>query len=359
MIQYQLKLKLTKTQDRILSQWLWNLTGIYNWAVRKIKMDAGYRIYHSQKDFQNLLAGHSPKLDVPSHTIQGILTNAYTSWQRCFKKQAKEPKLKGIRNKLNYIPFPDPIKRPAKNKIRLPELKEVRFHKQYIPEGIIKCGRIIKKASGWYLCLVIDASSNPIPRISNEQVGIDPGFNHLLTLSNGGKIEHPRELEASLKRLGQAQRGKNKKLTARIHERIANQRKDRNHKLSRKIVSENVFVAFSKDNIRGIAHKFGKSVSSSGHGQLRRMFAYKSSSCGTEYVEVESKNSTKSCCVCGSLTGPSGLGDLAVREWVCGVCGTFHDRDINSAVNALISGLGDSHELLREGSLKSYKEFSI
>ena len=359
MIQYQLKLKLTKTQERIMSQWLWNLTGIYNWAIRKIKMDAEYKIYHSQKDFQNLLFGHSSKLDIPSHTIQSTLVNAHISWQRCFKKQAKEPKLKGIRNKLNSIFFPDPIKRPINNKIRLPELKEIRFYKQYIPVGTIKCGRIIKKASGWYLCLFIDASPNSIPRVSNGQVGIDPGFNHLLTFSNGDKVEHPRELEASLKRLGQAQRGRNKKLTARIHERISNQRKDRNHKLSKKIVSENSFIAFSKDNIRGIAHRFGKSVSSSGHYQLRQMLKYKGSFCGTKYVEPNSKNSTMSCWVCGSLTGPTGLGDLAVREWVCSVCGTHHDRDINSAMNALISGLGDSHEILREGSLKSYLEVDI
>jgi len=359
MIQYQLKLKLTKTQDRILNQWLWNLTGIYNWAIRKIKMNAWYKIYHSQKDFQNLLAGYSQKLDIPSHVIQGTLVNAYISWQRCFKKQAKEPKLKGIRNKLNSIPFPDPIKRPINNKIRLPQLKEIRFHKQYLPDGTIKCGRIIKKASGWYLCLFINTLPKPIPRVSNGQVGIDPGFNHLLAFSNGEKIEHPRELEKLSKRLGQAQRGRNKRLTARIHERITNQRKDRNHKLSRRIVSENSLIAFSKDNIRGMAHKFGKSVSSSGHYQLRQMLTYKSSLCGTKYVEPVSRNSTMSCCVCRSLTGPSGLGDLAVREWVCSVCGTHHDRDINSAVNTLISGLGDSHELLREGSLKSYKELDI
>jgi putative transposase len=353
MIQYQLKLKLTKIQKSTLNRWLWNLTGIYNWAIRKIKIDSENKIYYSQKEFQNILVGHSFKLDIPSHVVQGTLNNVFISWKRCFKKQAKEPKLKGVRNKLNSIPFPDPIKSPVRNKIRLLGLREVRFYKQDIPDGVIKCGRLIKRASGWYLCIFIDASPNCIPRLSNGRVGIDPGFNRLLTLSNGEGVEHPRELEKSSKRLRQSQRGGNKKLTARIHERIANQRKDRNHKLSRKIVSENVFIAFSKDNIRGIAHNFGKSVSSSGHYQLRQMLMYKSSFCGTRYVEVESRNSTKSCCVCGSLTGPSGISGLAVREWVCGACGAFHDRDINSAVNTLISGLGSNHEVLIEGNLKS------
>ena len=354
MIQYKVKLKLTKTQEATLNQWLWNLTGVYNWAIRKIKLEANNKSYYSQKDFQNLLANHSNKLKFPSHIIQGTLSNVYTAWQRCFKKIAKEPKLKGMRNKLNSIPFPDPIKNPTNFKIKLPGLNEVRFHKQQLPEGKIKCGRILKKASGWYLCLFIDASPNPIPRISCNKIGIDPGFKHLITTSSGEKISHPKELEKFIKRLGQTQRGKNKKLTARIHERISNQRRDRNHKLSRRLITENSFIAFSKDNIRGIANKFGKSVSSSGHGQLRQMLKSKSSYCGANYVEVNSRNSTKSCCVCGSLTGPSGLSDLAVRVWVCEVCGISHDKDINSAVNTLITWLGESPETLRESGPKSY-----
>ena len=356
MIQCQIKLKLTKIQKRKLDQYLWTLTGIYNWAIRKVKLNAKDNIYFSKNDFQNILPGCSKKIEIPSHVIQGTLSTVYTAWQRCFKKIAKEPKLKGVRNKLNSIPFPDPIKNPTNFKIRLPGLNEVRFHKQDIPEGKIKCGRILKKASGWYLCLFIDASPNPIPRISNNKIGIDPGFNHLITTSSGEKIDHPRELEKSQKRLGQAQRGKNKKLTARIHERISNQRRDRNHKLSRRLITENSFIAFSKDNIRGIANKFGKSVSSSGHGQLRQMLKSKSSYCGANYVEVNSRNSTKSCCVCGSLTGPSGLSDLAVRVWVCEVCGISHDKDINSAVNTLITWLGESPETLRESGLKLYTD---
>ena len=354
MIQRQVKLKLTKIQRRKLEQYLWTLTGVYNWAIRKVKLNAENKIYFSKNEFQNILSGCSKKIDIPSHVIQGNLSAAFNAWQRCFKKTAKEPKLKGIRNKLNNIPFPDPIKNPTNFKIKLPELNEVRFHKQQLPDGKIKCGRILKKASGWYLCLFIDASPNPIPRISCNKIGIDPGFKHLITTSRGEKISHPRELEKSIVRLGQAQRGKNKKLTAKIHEKIANQRRDRNHKLSRRLVAENSFIAFSKDNIRGISKKFGKSVSSSGHGQLRQMLKSKSSFCGTNYVEVNSRNSTKSCCVCGSLTGPSGLGDLAVRVWVCEVCGTVHDRDVNAAVNTLISGLGESPETLRESGPKSY-----
>ena len=55
---------------------------------------------------------------------------------------------------------------------------------------------------------------------------------------------------------------------------------------------------------------------------------------------VDSRNTTKTCSVCGSLSGPTGLGMLAVRNWECSVCGTQHDRDVNSAKVILNFGLG-------------------
>jgi putative transposase len=253
MIQHQVKLRLTPKQEKEMNDWLFSLTGVYNWAIRKIEQDAKYGIYYTRYDFINLLAGHGKKIGIPSHTLQGILDTVYTSWQKCFKKLGGKPKLKGNRRKLNSIPFPDPISAPEGNCIKLPSIGQVRFHKQTLPTGKIKCGRILKRASGWYLCLFIDADRAPIERKAFGKIGIDPGFIDLLTLSTGEKIPHPKEAQQSQKRLGQAQRGKNRKLAARIQERTKNQCKDRNHKQSLRLVQENSFIAFSKDNIGGIA----------------------------------------------------------------------------------------------------------
>lgn len=346
MIQRQLKLRLKSKQLHQLDTWLWHLTGVWNWGIRKIELDAKDGIYYTTKDFQNLLADHGKKLGIPSHTLQGILNTVYTAWQRCFKKLAKRPKLKGQRNKLNSIPFPDPFRAPDWNRIGIPGLGRVRFHKQDIPDGKIKCGRLIKRASGWYLCLFIDAETTPIPHVADGEIGIDPGFMYLLTLSTGEKITHPRELEHSAERLAQAQRGHHQKLAARLQERLANQRKDRNHKLSRRLVSENAVIRFSKDRIKNIARSFGKSVASSGHGQLRRFLAYKSTTSGRRYDEPDGKNSTRMCSTCKALTGPTGLAQLSVRHWCCSACGTWHDRDTNAAINARdFAGVGTTHEV--------------
>jgi len=347
MIQVQLKLRPTPRQVVLFDNWLFSLTGVWNWAVKKIENDAHDGIYYSPKRFQNLLTGHGKRIGIPSHTLQGMLSTAHTAWSRCFKKTAGKPRLKGQRNKLKSIPFIDPIQSPQNNYVKLPGIGAIRFHKQQVPTEKIKCGRVIHRASGWYLCLFIDAERSAIVRTKEGRIGIDPGFTHLITLSNGEKVKHPHELQGSLARLGQAQRGHDRKLTARLQERIANRRKDRNHKLSLRLVQENVFIAFSRDNIKGIAKKFGKSVSDSGHAQLRSMLKYKSHTGGTEYVEPESKNSTRTCSTCGALTGPAGLAELSVRHWVC-PCGAEHDRDVNAAINTLIAGAGTAHERSRD-----------
>jgi putative transposase len=348
MIQRQLKLRLNTSQAKQLETWLFQLTGVWNWAIRKIEQDAKDGIYYSQKAFHNLLADHGKKLGIPSHTLQGMLDTAWIAWQRCYKKLAKKPKLKGKRNRLSSIPFPDAFKPPTGIRIHVPGIGSVRFHKQDLPLGKLKSGRIVKRASGWYLCLCIDTQPNSIPAVGTESIGIDPGFHTLLTLSTGEKIAHPHELRQTAHRLAQAQRGSRKRLSARLQERLANQRKDRNHKLSRRLVIEHQTIAWSKDNDKALARIFGKSVASAGHAQLRGMLAYKCTASGRQFLEVPSKNSTKTCSACGSLSGPTGYAGLRVRQWTCADCGSAHDRDVNAAMNTLIAGVGITLEHRRK-----------
>jgi transposase len=345
MIVRTLKLRPTKKQEQTLNGWLNNLTGVYNFGLKKIELNAKDNIYFSEKTFHNLLADHGKKLGIPSHTIQGTLSQVYDAWKKCFRKQAKKPHLKGRHNKFNSIPFPDPINPPKDGKISIPGLKKVRFVKQELPNAEIKCGRIVKKASGWYLCLWLDTIHIFTVKETNTAVGIDPGFDTLLTLSNGTKIENPRELHKGAERLAQAQRGHRKALTARLQERQANRRLDRNHKISRKLVENYKTICYSDDNFKGMAAGiFGKSVTEAGLGQLAKFITYKGSICGRNIIPVNSRKTTMTCSDCGALTGPTGLGGLKVRHWVCSACGADHDRDINSAVVVINAGLGISLE---------------
>lgn len=250
-----------------------------------------------------------------------------------------------MRNKLSSIPFPDKISDPKNKKIYIPIIGNIRFHMQEMPAGKIKCGRIVRRASGWYLALFIDATHKFPVKETDRAIGIDPGFKTLLTLSTGEKIENPRELRNGAVRYAQAQRGGHKKLSAHLLERQANRRRDRNHKISRRLVEENGTIFYSADNFKAMAKRFGKSVSEAGLGQLIGMLSYKSSNCGRTLIPVDSKFTTMTCGNCWSITGPRGLRGLAVRNWECSACGAVHERDVNAAQVVLKTGLGTSHEM--------------
>lgn len=329
---------------------------MWNWAVKKIDADTENGIYYTAYDLKGMLRGHSQRMGMSAHAIQGTAGTAHTAWDRYFRGLSRRPRLKGRRRPLSSIAF-DHWTNTKRSRIRgsrvvLPGLGEpMRFHRQEIPAGRVGQARVVKRASGWYLCLFVQADPQPIAAVSDWQVGIDPGFSSLLTLSTGEKIAHPHELARAAKRIGQAKRGRRTKLASRLDERVRNRRRNRNHHLSRRLVSENALIAFSADQHHKIARRFGKSVASAGHHQLRQMLSYKSSLIGgRQYIEVSSRNSTRTCSACGALTGPAGWAGLKVREWDCGACGAHHDRDVNAAVNTLVSGLGTSHESSRKAA---------
>lgn len=336
-----LKLRPTCAQAATFNRWLWHLTGVYNWGIKTLENEP----YLSAYDLKARLNGHSARLGIPTQVLRGTVKTAHEAWRRHrWLKIARRPRLRGRRRPLNSFLFSNGTT-PIKNgRVALGGIGLVRLHRQEIPEGRISAARLLKRASGWYLYLFIKAEPRAIPRVASGQIGIDPGFKSLLTFSTGEKIEHPHEWATRSARLGQAQRGLRRRLVARIYERIKNQRRDRNHKLARRLVSENMLIAFSKDKTGQIARTFGKSVASAAHSDLLFKLRSKCLTGGTRLVEVSSRNSTKACSVCGSTKdGPSGFGTLQVRTWRCR-CGAEHDRDVNAARNTLRSGLEQASE---------------
>jgi len=72
-----------------------HLTSVWNWALRKIEQDSQDGIYYTRLGFVNLLNGHGAKTGLPQDAIYGTLGTVHLAWQRCFKKLARKPRLKG------------------------------------------------------------------------------------------------------------------------------------------------------------------------------------------------------------------------------------------------------------------------
>jgi putative transposase len=181
--------------------------------------------------------------------------------------------------------------------------------------------------------------------------GFDLGLKDFAILDSGEVIENPKYYRKTEYRIKKAQRvlSKCKKFSknykkvklklAKLHEKIKNQRKDFQHKWSRKIVNENQVIVSEDLNVKGMIknHKLAKSIQDASFGSFCDMIKYKANERKRTYVKIDRFfPSSKLCHCCGFKY--KGL-RLDERFWICPECGTYLDRDENAAINILNEGL--------------------
>ena len=230
---------------------------------------------------------------------------------------------------------------------------EIRLHRSFT--GKIKTTTISKTKSGKYYVSfqVDDGLELPLTKpISMYKVlGVDVGLNSYIATSNGEKIDGLKPLRESEKRLvvvqkrfsrkqkGSKNSGKARIRLARIHEKIANQRLDFQHKLSHQLINDNDAIVLESLNITGMLknHCLAKSISDAAWSEFMRQLKYKAAWAGKTVVEIgQWEPSSKTCHSCGYKLDEL---PLDVREWTCPRCNTKHDRDINAAKNIKAFGM--------------------
>lgn len=224
-------------------------------------------------------------------------------------------------------------------------------------DGEIKSITISRTLTGKYFASIlvntIDKCENKPFVDSETTIGIDLGLKEFAIASNGLKIENPRHLRRSLKRLKALQRrasrkkrGSNNRKKANyrvavLHERISNQRKDFLHKVTTNFVSDNQANTFCIENLNVAGmiknRNLSLSISDVGWAEFVRQMKYKCDWYGKNLIEIgRFEPSSKTCSTCQAINETLILKD---REWVCESCGTLHDRDLNAAKNIKQMGL--------------------
>jgi putative transposase len=228
--------------------------------------------------------------------------------------------------------------------------------------------RLVHKAGRWWAHVLVDVGAAPAVKPSVAGVGIDVGIKTFATMSDGTTVEHPRFLRESLDELKDAQRdlstkkrGSRRRADAkarlvRVHERVANRRRDFVHQTARRLVDKYDGLAVEDLDVAEMAstekadgsRETGKQarglrrgIMDSAWGMLLRVLAAKAEEAGLPLVRVNPKGTTQRCSQCGSLVRKT----LRDRVHDCAACGLRMDRDLNAARN--INDLGwRSAELL-------------
>ncbi|MBR4061232.1 MAG: transposase [Lachnospiraceae bacterium] len=238
-------------------------------------------------------------------------------------------------------------------RLKLPKLTAIRIkqHREIPAEYKLKSVTVNREPSGkYYVSLLYEYADceNQAESVCQAEaqniLGIDYAMEGMAVLSDGTRCIYPsyyRKMEQKLTReqrkLSKCEKGsrnyqKQRKKVALCHERIRNQRKDFQHKLSRRLAWEYDAVAVEDLNMKAMSRclNLGKGVMDNGYGQFVNMLSYKLEEQGKKLVKVDRYYpSSKTCSKCGKVKETLSLSE---RIYKC-ECGNEMDRDVNAAIN--------------------------
>jgi len=360
---FRYRLYPTNEQEQALALQFGHARFVWNWALalrnaayKETGKGIGYYELKRRATALKYQARTEWLQEADSQVLQAKIQDLERAYKNFFEKRAKFPRFKSKREGQS-IRYPQRFKF-YEDSTFLPKIGWVKtkFHRPL--EGRPKNVTVSKTKTGKYFVSIqceVEMVEQPA---RGGEIAIDLGVKSFLATSQGWKRDNPRHLqqaEKKLKRLhrqlsrrvkGSAGREKARVMLARQHEKVANQRRDFLQKLSTKLVGRYGLIGIEDLNMLGMVRnrRLAKAIAATGWGAFRRMLEYKSEWCGSYVYKVDRFfPSSKTCHHCGYVLDEL---PLSIREWQCPICGTIHDRDINSAINILNetrAGVARSH----------------
>src|SRR5256714_5242255 len=373
---YKYRMYPTEEQANILARTFGCCRFVYNWALRQ-RTDAffqrGERLYYNQLAVmltelkkQEEAAWLSEVSSVP---LQQSLRHLDTAFRNFFEGRAEYPTFhkKHAVQAATYAAnaFTWDGKQLTLAKMDTP--LDIHWSRS-LPKGCKPTTVTLSKdcANRYFVSILVEEDIKHLP-VVKKQVGLDLGLKSMLITSDGHTYGNPKFFAKDEKKLAKAQRrhakkkkgGKNRRKAqlkvARIHARIADRRKDYQHKLSTQIIHENQVVCVESLQVKNMVpnHKLAKDISDVGWSEFVRQLEYKAEWYGRTLVKIDKwYPSSKRCFDCGHILDSL---TLDIRFWICPECGIAHDRDLNAAHNNLAAGLAVTAcgESVRPGAVKA------
>jgi len=340
---YKFRIYPSKKQEKEMNKHLWLAKNLWNELLEHCKQlykDFGY--FPTRSTLQLMVKNYG----MYSQTQQEVANRVYNSVMRVFRLKKKGvkcgfPRFKSI-DRMKSLHYPQyEFGFSLDEKLKVTPFGEIAIKKHREIKGRIKTLTLKREASGkWFAVFCADTPEEIPKENKGEAVGIDLGLTYLATLSNGMRIENPKHLKSYEERLAFIQRrfsfhrkrSKNYKKAkirvAKLHEKVANCRRDFLHKETTKLVNIYSFIALEKLASKEMAEEnYGKSINDAGWNMFANMLAYKAEGAGCRVVFVDPKNTTQECSDCHQIVQK----DLTERMHECPFCGLSIDRDLNAA----------------------------
>jgi putative transposase len=355
---YKYRIYPTKEQEKLISKSFGSVRFVYNRAL-----DIKTSLYQKEKkgisifELTNQMTTWKESKEfswlkeVNSQSLQMSLRNLDSAFTRFFTEKNGFPKFKSKYDKQSFQNPQATRVDPEAGRVFIPKFRsgiKCVFHRKF--EGKIKTSTVSKNAAGKYFIsiLVEERIDNPAKPEKDETktLGIDLGLKNFLVSSDGNKVENPRHLKKRLRKLARSQRklsrrkkgsknrDKQKRVVARIHEKVANTRKDFLHKLTSRLVKNQDYtgIAIEDLSVKNMIknRRLAGSIADAGWGMFREFLTYKCEWYGKNLTVIGRFEPSSKLCTCGHKNDKLTLKD---RIWTCVKCGTVHDRDMLAAQN--------------------------
>lgn len=356
---YRYRLLPTPAQEGVFRQWAGARRWVFNtFLARRI---AHYQATGKTLSYHDMARGltvlkRQPATawlrDCNAQSLQQALRDLDKAFSAFFARRSRFPRFKAKKREPPSFRLPAEVKL-VDGHLSVPKIGLVGMVLHRPLEGTVKSATFKQDATGaWYVALVVHfelPDTTPPPPAPERVVGVDLGLKELALLSDGERVpapKHYRRAERKLRRLqrrlsrcqnGSTGREQARRAVARQHLKVANQRKDHLHKLSRRLVDQYDAIIVEDLAVAALAKtKLGKSVLDAAWGQFRFQLSYKTCWSHKHLVVIgRFFPSSRLCGACGAINGNLTLSD---REWTCG-CGATYDRDLNAARNIRDEGL--------------------
>ena len=390
LLAYRFALDPTPAQARVLRSHAGAARKAFNWGLARVKANLGQR--KAERSYGIAEDELTPSLSWSLYSLRrdwNAAKDEVAPWWRECSKEAFNTGLDGLARALGNwsdskngtrkgprMGFPGFRGRKAKRSVRfttgaircetghavLPRLGRVRLHEtasRLVEEVAAGRARIVSatvrlERGRWMVSFTVDAEVARAPaRQPGAVVGVDLGIKVLAVLSTGEQTPNPRHLGGALRKVRRLSRAVSRKrgpdrrtrqrpsnrwrrasaALAKTQGRVADQRRDHQHKLTSRLVAEYGTVVVEDLNVAGMVRnkRLARHIAGCGFGEIRRQLTYKTAwRGGTLIVADRWFASSKTCSGCGAVKAKLLLSE---RTYVCLACGLVADRDHNAAVN--------------------------